>query len=305
MEEFEEYTVTIINWEKFNPRRDVTNCSWFRMENSFYRSLTAFSMTASEKWVWVALLSIASERNQGSIKCSLSWLSSITGSQVRSLRTALSKLVRAGCIDVDPKLIVSENKKINKINTRKVSDVTSVPAGPEVTLAPADVHARYGTGRNVTIQDDLTKERKSGASLVPVPKQETSATPASPLGGASGKQASFLIAVYVKAWQARWGTKARPDLGSKSQGVLKRCIKGGDRTIEQLALMLQAYCQMDDKWFVTKTHDLITFEANLSKIALALDKGRSNPTERTWQDILAEEEAERAQRALRAPDSPA
>ena len=45
---------------------------------------------------------------------------------------------------------------------------------------------------------------------------------------------------------------------------------------------------MSDPWFEKRVHDLSTFDQNLNKIVLALDKGRDNPTEKTWEDIVDE-----------------
>lgn len=87
-----------------------------------------------------------------------------------------------------------------------------------------------------------------------------------------GQQIARLIAVYVTAWQDRYQTDGRPDVGKVSRGILQRCLR--DRTMEQLALLLQVYCQMETAWFETKAHDLATFEKNLNVIALAMSKGQ-------------------------------
>lgn len=96
----------------------------------------------------------------------------------------------------------------------------------------------------------------------------------------------FLIATYIEAWQARYKTKARPEV-KKCIGIFKSMLT--QRKAQEIAQLLQVYCQMDDKWFLTKHHDVATFHENIGKVAVALDKGheRSNG-EKHWTDIAKE-----------------
>jgi hypothetical protein len=108
-----------------------------------------------------------------------------------------------------------------------------------------------------------------------------------PKGPTPASEMQFLIGTYVKSWKQRYNAaNARPDVGGKSQGILRRCL--GQYSAQQLALMLQVFCQIDDKWFNTKKHDLGTFEQNLNKVALCMEKGRSEPGVKTWEDIVDE-----------------
>jgi hypothetical protein len=100
---------------------------------------------------------------------------------------------------------------------------------------------------------------------------------------------SKFIGSYVKAYQAKYGAKARPDLGGKTQGGIKRLL--ADTPVERACDMIQVYLQMDDAWFKTKAHDFETFAQNLTKIGLALDTGREIGKKRkTISEMLAEEE---------------
>lgn len=96
------------------------------------------------------------------------------------------------------------------------------------------------------------------------------------------------IAAYVDAYRQRYGAQTCPDLRGKMQGVMKRLAT--EVPIERLRLLLQTYLQMPDPWFATKCHDLVTFSENLGKVGLALDGGRANPSEKTWEDVLAAKE---------------
>lgn len=110
---------------------------------------------------------------------------------------------------------------------------------------------------------------------------------------------STLIATYVRSWQAKYKTKARPEL-RPAMGIFKACLK--ERSVEELHELIQVFCQMDDKWFLTKHHDIATFGANIGKVALARDKGHERPNgEKSWQEIAKEREEEHARERVRDP----
>lgn len=87
----------------------------------------------------------------------------------------------------------------------------------------------------------------------------------------------LFIATYVKAYQARYGDKARPNLLGKTQGQVKRFL--GEVPIQRACDLIQVYCQMegDRGWFQTKRHDFTTFLENLNPVSLALDTGQQSP----------------------------
>ncbi len=81
-----------------------------------------------------------------------------------------------------------------------------------------------------------------------------------------------LIIYYVQAYQKKYGPKARPDVGGKAQGVLKRLLKNySPQTIKNL---MSVYLQLDDEWFKNMYHDLVTFESKLQRILHAYSTGQ-------------------------------
>jgi hypothetical protein len=83
------------------------------------------------------------------------------------------------------------------------------------------------------------------------------------------------IGIYVKAYQARYGKEARPDLSGKVQGAIGRFLGDDSITFNRACALIQTYCQMSDSWFLTKCHDFETFMGNLGKVGLALDTGKT------------------------------
>jgi hypothetical protein len=95
-------TVEIYNWEKFNPRADVKVSTWFRVEHTIATSQTLFGLEAAERWVWIALLAMASQRSISTFEFNLDyfvWSAGVDGDTVLS---ALEKLEQNGALAFQP-----------------------------------------------------------------------------------------------------------------------------------------------------------------------------------------------------------
>lgn len=114
----------------------------------------------------------------------------------------------------------------------------------------------------------------------------------SPLPDKIQNNVGFFIGRYVRAYQKRYGPKARPELrDGKTQGLISTFVKS--QPVERACQLIEAYLQMDDKWFLTKSHDFGTFKENLQKVGLALDTGNQSPsTTVNIADILARKQRE-------------
>lgn len=98
--------------------------------------------------------------------------------------------------------------------------------------------------------------------------QET--LPGVPPPDLTGQKMRVIIAHYIVCYQKRY-PKARPDVGSKSQGILLRMLK--DYSEDQLKDLISVYLQLEDKWFLDWHHDLATFEARIQRILHATTTG--------------------------------
>jgi len=56
--------ITILNWEKFNERKDVKNPSWFRLQHNLCTHWQFYDFSHSEICAWLYILCEASIRNQ-------------------------------------------------------------------------------------------------------------------------------------------------------------------------------------------------------------------------------------------------
>ncbi len=66
--------IKILGWEKFNEKRkDVKHCSWLRLENKFPQSESLYTCTVRERYVYVALLCLASQRQSAELEFNEDW----------------------------------------------------------------------------------------------------------------------------------------------------------------------------------------------------------------------------------------
>lgn len=63
------HEIEIVNWTKYNPRRDVKS-SWFRVDNSFFMDPFISSLTPAQFKVWFFILAECSRRSGGVVKLS-------------------------------------------------------------------------------------------------------------------------------------------------------------------------------------------------------------------------------------------
>lgn len=88
----------IVNWDKFNYRKDVKSATWFRMQNDFPISETCYHLSIEGKWLIVCLLSISSKKGSGRIITSIEYLSHFSGVTRNRIKSALQILETIGFI---------------------------------------------------------------------------------------------------------------------------------------------------------------------------------------------------------------
>lgn len=87
----------------------------------------------------------------------------------------------------------------------------------------------------------------------------------------------YFIGVYRNAYRRQYGEDANPDVRGKVQGQIKALLK--DVPLQRACQLIQTFCGMNDRWFLTKGHDFGTFIENLSKVGLYLDTGRATTSD--------------------------
>lgn len=87
-------TITIKNWDTYQPRRDRKQHTWFRLENSIAYSETLHGLTIEQKWFWVCLLGYASKKGIGTIPFSADYFAKTFGVSTEVMIDALEKLAK-------------------------------------------------------------------------------------------------------------------------------------------------------------------------------------------------------------------
>lgn len=107
---------------------------------------------------------------------------------------------------------------------------------------------------------------------------------------------NILVRTYIDAWRIAHGVTSKPQVGKKEIGIFQRMAK--ERPIEELVQLIQIYTQMKNTFFFQRKHDVATFEAQLNNVIVARDKGYEVEKEKSWMDLVAEEEQKNGQATL-------
>lgn len=181
----EEICLSVTNWEKFNPRKDVKINSWLRLEHSIFEDPDLFDLNASEMAAWIYLLCCCSKSNKTNKKANfmINLRHSATVGRIPNsvMFCALDKLAKTGRIMV----VRSEH----------------------VTPTLRSRTPRTNVRTNVT---NVTNEYSVGRTSIEVADE--------------GLNIQQFIGVYVKAFQKKF-PGSRPVLTGKVRGQIKNFLK--------------------------------------------------------------------------------
>lgn len=88
--------IELRNWEKFNPRSDRANYSWFRLNNDFFDEL--FSLSSEQKIIYIFLLTRASKKNNPSFDLDINYASAILKLSDKTIIKQIQHLAELGVI---------------------------------------------------------------------------------------------------------------------------------------------------------------------------------------------------------------
>ena len=168
-------SVTILNWEKYNPRKDVIRSSWFRLENDLLEHPDFFSFSNGEMLSLIYLFSQASKRNTGSLSINFEHAQVVCRIKEKDLRSAIDKLLELKVIsvhdtsayaDVTPTVRArpdpaATNERTNDTNERN-EHAQLKPSDREFEEAYAEYPRKEGKSRGMA---KLKAQIKTTASL--------------------------------------------------------------------------------------------------------------------------------------------
>lgn len=104
-------TVTIKNWEKYNPKRDQKTYTWLKLNNNIRHDSKLFELSAAQMYAFVTVLCIHSTENKQTLTYSVHWLASQSKNRAEHIIKMLEIANKNGIIDFSHDNVVSQASK--------------------------------------------------------------------------------------------------------------------------------------------------------------------------------------------------
>lgn len=185
--------VEILNWEKYNPRKDVKATSWFRLENRWWRDHQFDGKSCEIRMVWIAILSI--------------------GSELQKPRFTISPRLIAATLGIEEKTILEAIEFFQSIQSLHVH-VTQTSRGRNghVTQALRPRNATDGRTNELVVSNETTSPQPASR---PLENKTTGSIPE-----LSGPNHDPLLSTVTHSAQKAW-LVAYPDAEWIRQEILK------------------------------------------------------------------------------------
>lgn len=92
--------IDVLNWDTYNPRKDLKATSWLRLQNSLFEDPNFFDFSHGELLVWVYLLCLCSKKQSGQVRLVFAHAERVGRLRSSDLENALLKLQELQCIRV-------------------------------------------------------------------------------------------------------------------------------------------------------------------------------------------------------------
>jgi hypothetical protein len=151
MANYDGQTIEILNWDKYNPRKDIKATNWVRLQNSLFEDPNFIDFSHSEILFWIYLLSMGSKKQTGLIKLSLRHADRIGRFSERDVKSAIAKLIELGCVRI--------------VNQSTNADVTQTSRTQHATDGRTDE-----TNETDETDVDSSEQETSGFQLAAIPE---------------------------------------------------------------------------------------------------------------------------------------
>ena len=170
-------TITVPNWERFNPRSDRANHSWFRLQNGFLQDPKVFALADAEVLLLLMIYSECGKAGQGLFQFSIPLAAALRRTTVEVIRSQIQHIADLGFIRCQDdghqpplgnhlvSLLPTTNERTNVTNVTNVTnetDITDSPASAVTEATPdLDFEGLYQVyPRKVGRTDALDRMRK-------------------------------------------------------------------------------------------------------------------------------------------------
>lgn len=235
--------IKILNWKRFNPRDDVKNPSWFRLNNNFLTDHEFFELTSDQKMVWLALLAEASTKQSDIIYISPPLIAALTRCTVEVVKETFAYLVAKSTIEVIAEADVTEALRARDEHVRKRTST-----------------GQDRTDRTEQTGQESTEGHSSNAPPEPEPPQDALVVlsldqpkPKKARAAPGEKTASSQVwSAYVAAYERRYGHA--PPSNAKGYALSSQLVArlGADDAIRVVAF----YLTHNGAYYVRGVHPL-------------------------------------------------
>lgn len=132
----ERITITVIKWEKYNPRKDIKHPTWFALSNRLLEDPDLFDFDPLEFKAYLYILCQASQKNQPNVTVNFAHAERVSNVSKKWIFAACDKLVKIGVlsIDEDPRT-QSERARTESVRDRQTDRQTNTTTGGVGELA--------------------------------------------------------------------------------------------------------------------------------------------------------------------------
>jgi hypothetical protein len=228
LSQLKEHWVTIAGWAKFNPRKDVANPSWFRLEHKLLDDPRFEHFTCAELFTLVALIATASMGNGASFRFNVRRIMVRARAEEAEVRSAMAKLVALGTIFES-----SSEAEVKEVEARLEAEAKARDAG---VTAPSreTVRERASTKRNETEREEEKKDMGAGVAAPSVSQGDVPPNPPS-------KAPPEPAIARDQAFETCWETYCKKAGGREgSRGEAEESFARLIRTQEDVAAVIRA-----------------------------------------------------------------
>jgi len=143
--------VTIHNFKKYNPRSDVSQNSWIRIERDIFSSPSLFGLSSTTKWLWICLLGIASKKG-GEVESSTLFFSKTFDISEENITVGLKEFEKRGLIELSG---------LNDTILTTQAPVTTEDVTHTLRTRYEDVRQTYHTNERTNERTNESAERKT------------------------------------------------------------------------------------------------------------------------------------------------
>jgi hypothetical protein len=226
--------IKILDWEKFNPRKDIKSSSWFRLENSFFTNPKFFNFTHEQKLIWLFILCQASQKQCDEITVCGDLTAALVKVEANKVTDAILRLVELKQIDILEEDVTRTSRGRNAgVRKKKVGRTATIPTD----------------GR--TDETDVTNERISG-ELIALPTDHITDLTHKPKKSTEPTDGSLIWSAYSESYLARYRVEPKRNQTTNSQ-----CAQLAKRLGPKDGVnVVRFYLTHNNSWYVQHSHTI-------------------------------------------------